>query len=568
MVACGVTSVAIYAFGETKVSVGSPTVLFAHNKQNEPALAVDAHAPNILAAGANDEIDSEACQAGDPTTCPFTPGVGTSGIYFSFDSGATWIQPTYVGYTARDCDGPAACTGHVGPIGTVPGYYESGLTSDGDPALAFGPRRGSDGTFSWANGSRLYYANLASNFAASKRDESFRGVEALAVSRTDNVIGAANGDNNAWMPPVIVARQSSTTFSDKEQIWADNAASSPYFGNVYVCAAAFRSNSLGLGFPAPLVVATSTDGGDTWTQKQVSEAIANVVRPDRSGCTIRTDSHGVVYVFATQFAYGLPGTGSHIMMKSFNGGQTWTRPTPIFSVVDSCFVVDPLIGRCVSDGVAGARNDLASAPSVDIANGAPTGTDATDEIIDTWVDGRNGLNHEAVMFSYSTNGGGAWSAPQIVSAAGDRGYYAAAAISPDGTDAYIVYDAFLLPFQNTTAAPRAMQGVVLHADLGVSGAPSGWTTLLRAAAGDPRGSSQNDLLGEFLGDYVYAVASRDYGAAVWNDVRDAADCPALDAWRQSLIDEAPIAAPSPNSDCPLTWGNSDIYGGAFPDPTP
>ena len=77
-----------------------------------------------------------------------------------------------------------------------------------------------------------------------------------------------------------------------------------------------------------------------------------------------------------------------------------------------------------------------------------------------------------------------------------------------------------------------------------------------------------ESLGEFLGDYVYAVASRDYGAAVWNDVRDAADCPALDAWRQSLIDEAPIAVPSPNSDCPSTWGNSDIFGGAFPDPTP
>src|SRR6185436_3543768 len=115
--------------------------------------------------------------------------------------------------------------------------------------------------------------------------------------------------------------------------------------------------------------------------------------------------------------------------------------------------------------------------------------------------------------------------------------------SPDGTDAYVVYDAFLLPFQTTTATPRAMQGVVLHADIGANGAPSAWAALLRGAVGDPRGSSQNDLLGEFLGDYVYAVASRDFGAAVWNDVRDAADCPALDAWRQSLIDEAPIAVP-------------------------
>src|SRR5262249_2966884 len=162
-------------------------------------VAIDPHDPSVVAAGVNEEIDMESCAAGDPSTCPFTQGVGVSGVYFSFDSGNTWTQPTmYTGWTARDCLGPAACTPHVGSIGTLPHYFEAGLVSDGDPAVAFGPRPGPGGTFSWSNGSRLYYGNLTSNFGATRKLETFRGFEAIAVSTTDDVRSAATNHDSAW----------------------------------------------------------------------------------------------------------------------------------------------------------------------------------------------------------------------------------------------------------------------------------------------------------------------------------------------------------------------------------
>src|SRR5262249_12467236 len=352
----------------TLVTTGSPVSPFSQNKQNEPAVAIDANHPSVMVAGANDNIDMEACNAGDPTTCPFTPGVGGSGVYFSFDGGHSWTQPTYTGWSARDCLGPAACAPHVGPIGTLPHYFENGLVSDGDPGVAFGPRPGANGTFSWANGSRLYYSNLTSNFGA-KRSETVKGFEGIGISRTDNPTAAAAGDASAWMDPVVISKQTSTTFSDKEQIWADNAQTSPFFGNVYVCWATFRSQEKGHALPTPLIVARSTDGGSTWRQMQVGPATNNGINGQPDGCTVRTDSHGNVYVFGVGKRGGV---SFEMMYKSTDGAAHFTGPRLLASAVDPG-AFDPVIGRPVMDGVAGARNDLAFAPSVDIANGAPTG---------------------------------------------------------------------------------------------------------------------------------------------------------------------------------------------------
>ncbi len=463
--------------GDREVSVGSNDSFFSRNKQNEPTIAVDQNAAananpadDVLASGVNDNIDMELCNAGDDTTCPFTPNVGGTGVMFSFDRGDSWVQPTYTGWSARHClgapgNGDPDCVAQQGLIGTVPRYDELNIVADGDPAIAFGPRPGPGG-FSWANGSRMYVANLASNVTADLGEPGFKGFEAIAVSRTDNPQSAAAGNEAAWKRPVIISKQSSATFSDKEQIWADNAASSRFFGNVYVCYAKFQG-----GGAAPMTVAFSTDGGRTWATKKVSPSHNLAAKHfGQSGCTIRTDSNGVVYLFYEEFqnptnpSVGFPPPATHMLVKSRDGGQTWTKPRALYRVVDPCFRLDPVIGRCVMDGIAGARSDLAAAPSVDIANGAPTGTDATNLMVVSWIDGRDGFNNEDAMISWSTNKARTFSGPARVSSPPDRGFYTAPAVSPDGTDVYVVYNAFNAPFQETTAAPRPLVGVVKHAE--------------------------------------------------------------------------------------------------------
>src|SRR5437588_573212 len=459
---------------DTLVTVGSPPTPFPQNKQNEPAAVVNPADPTIAAAGANEEVDLEACNNRADQTCPFTAGVGTSGIYFSDDGGSSWMQPTYTGWTARDCLGlvgtssaPADnCDPHVGPIGTLPRYFESGLVSDGDPAVGFGPQPAANGTFSWSNGWRLYYANLTSNFSAARSETTFKGFEAIAVSRLDsqNYAAAKAGDNAAWKAPVIVTKQNAALFSDHEMVAVDDASSSPFFGNVYTCNAAFRSQQA--SGPEPIVVNSSSDAGDT----------------------------------------------DQIVLAWSNG------PTP---------------------------SDTHPGPN------------------------------EQVRIVWSRNQGRTWTSASVASPASDRPDFPAIAISPDGGDAYLTYMDFLQPWQSTTASPRLFEGVVRHADVDrTTGAIGAWSDVHRAPTGDARGSSANALTGEFLGDYDYAFATNDFVVAVWNDARNAADCPAIDAYRQDVVNGTAAGTstdptrPAPNNDCPATFGNTDIFGGSYADPTP
>ena len=252
---------------------------------------------------------------------------------------------------------------------------------------------------------------------------------------------------------------------------------------------------------------------------------------------------------------------THVMWKSTDGGATWSRPRTLFSVTDTCEFVDVLSTRCIMDGQAGARTDIASAPAVDVANGAPTGTDATDLIVDAWTDSRLGVNHEQALVSSSRDGATTWSTPAAVSAPADRPIYAAPAISPNGDRAYVVYEAVTSPWAgNDLASPRPYHGVFASAPA-TAAATGPWSILYHGPFGDLRATFPGHRLEqERVGDYLYAVASRSYGIGVWIDARNAQVCPAIQDWRtRSLVAGEPVVpAPWPLADCPSTFGNTDV----------
>ena len=190
------------------------------------------------------------------------------------------------------------------------------------------------GGFSWANGSRLYYANLTSNVTAasvSRRSRDSRRSPSHARQRPPR----PQGDKSAWMEPVLVSKQSSATFADKEQLWADNAASSQLFGNVYICYASFTGNGA-----APMVVASSRTAATRGRRGTSARRTTSL----RNSGDSRAARSGRLHRRRLRSAGGVPepvqvpaAGGDHVLAKSFDGGEldaaAWS-----FAVTDPCYV--------------------------------------------------------------------------------------------------------------------------------------------------------------------------------------------------------------------------------------
>jgi hypothetical protein len=272
---------------------------FSQNKQNEPAITRDPQT-GVLIAGANDEIGQPLCPgttAPLASPCPFAPGAPTSAFYRSTDNGQTW-------------------TG-----GYLPGFATIGRTSGGDPSLDYGPRQCADSSFRFACGTVIYYSSLADPFPEF-------GGEQVTVSRSYD-------DGTTWANPVqATGTDNKSNFDDHEWIAVDHVSGSPRFGRVYLFWADFCNTCSGNG-NVKLYLAHSDDEGRTWSAAiQVSAANNNTPQGFRETGQLAVASNGTVEAFWTENADSTKVPSLQVVATSTDGGATFTAPITIAQVHD------------------------------------------------------------------------------------------------------------------------------------------------------------------------------------------------------------------------------------------
>jgi hypothetical protein len=492
---------------------------FPQNKQNEPAITRDP-LTGVLIAGANDELDNPLCH--DVTTaltspCPFARGEQISGFYVSHDNGASWSG------------------------GYLPGYDNNGIgrASGGDPSLDYGPRQCADGSFAFSCGVTIYYANLADPI---NPDQHFS--EATAVSRSHD-------DGASWLKPSLVNDLTKTSdFDDHEWIAVDKAVGSPHFGRVYVFVAIFCASCAGNG-NVKLMVVHSDDEAQTWSAAvQVSAGNNNAAQGFRETGQMAVATDGTVEVFWTENADSTKQPSLQVVATSKDGGATFTAPITIAQVTDYPLRGTPFDAVDLFNRVPGmsARVDCYPHPAAD---------PSSKRVYVVWCDFTNG--HGVVKGAVSSDGLQWTQLGIIADVAGRNIFFPQASVDPGGT-LNLTFDALTAPPPSTPWQTGSQVYDNYFAQSSNGGATFGSATRVSSVSSNPDGSSYNNLMEQFLGDYIGIVSGPHQAFLVWTDSRNAIPCDAVNSYRQQIYDGSKTAvAPNPDKACSTNFGNTDTY---------
>src|SRR6266852_6204615 len=461
---------------------------FPGNKQHEPAITRDPLTGTLI-AGANDELEEPPCRGTTvplASPCPFMAGVPISFFYRSTDNGQTWSG------------------------GPLPGFDAIGRTSGGDPSLDFGPRRCTDGSFSYSCGSVIYYASLGDPFPE-------HGGEVATVSRPFDA-GAT------WSDPVLATSTDQPgKFVDHEWVAGDHTAGSRHFGRVYLFWALFCNNCAGNG-NVKLFVAHSDDEARTWSPAvQVSATNNNTPQGFRETGELAVSSDGTVEAFWTENADATKLPSLQVVAVSTDGGQTFPSPIVIAEVHDypvrgTPFDVVDLFNRV--PGIS-ARVDCFPHPAAD-----PSST----KVYVVWCDFDSGRG--LVKAAVSADGR-SWTQLGTLAVAGRNAFFPQASVAPSGVVA-LVFAALTQPPANDPFQTGVQVYDAFYAQLAPGATAFTSPRRISAQSSNPDASSYNNLQEQFIGDYIGIVAGPRSAVAVWTDARNAVVCAAVHDYRSAV----------------------------------
>ncbi|GAC1686323.1 MAG: sialidase family protein [Candidatus Dormibacteraceae bacterium] len=472
--------------------------------QNETSIAVDPNNPNRVVASMNDYVTRTwTCTiAGVPCSAL---GDGYSGTYFSNDGGSSWCCAS-------------SDPGHLGTL--IPGveHLTGGIyDAGGDPAVAFDSQ------------GHVYYSGLGFN----------RRTPGSTVTVNKGTFDGAG--NLTWSAPTFVNQTTSpSTLNDKEWIAADSHPGSPFRDRVYVTWTRFIFNAhTGDYVQSPIAVAYSTDGGGTFSAPQL--IAGNVLYGQGSRPTVAPD--GTVYVF-WDGSTRLASLDSIWMVKSTDGGVTWSKP----------LAVSPLVDIIPVASTAFRNNSFPAAAVASDGSVYVTWTSLMSDATGGLCPARTNIGcHATVLYSKSTDGGATWAAPAVAFSGLDAanrtpiGYpvtqpngsqlnapaarrvdtlFPAISTSPSGKVYLAAYAADVVsPWQTCAAGPPPPVGRIACDTLGnyIHNARLDYvvrdltTDTTRIVSTHPI-NTRNGFGGRFFGDYTdIAAGSDDAFHALWTD---------------------------------------------------